>query len=191
MGFPLGGTPKKPPKARNAPGCVHLTGVTLPLSAGAAVVLSRRRRSALPPAFFGSYKQACADADDLLFRAGDTGGVDEACRESRVGKLLPNALYVHNTALTSLDPLLRVYEGCGRAFLGEIDGANVIKLHRFSGKVSYLAYPGFDSVPHPELERSYKLSMRTLDVECYDYSKSENPPILHRKETFLETNHPL
>ncbi|MCA9564769.1 MAG: DNA phosphorothioation-associated putative methyltransferase, partial [Myxococcales bacterium] len=142
-------------------------------------------------AFFGSYKKACSDADDLLFRAGDADAIDQACRESKVGKLLPNALYIHQSALTALDPLLRVFEGCGRAFLGEVDGANVIKLHRFSGKVSYLVYPDFETDPHPVLHRSFKLSLRTLDVDCYDYSQSENPPILHRKETFLEPTHPL
>ena len=55
--------------------------------------------------------------DDRLFQAGDAEAVDDACRHSAVGKLLPNALYVHRGALESLDPLLRVYEGCARAYL--------------------------------------------------------------------------
>src|SRR5262249_19123923 len=85
---------------------------------------------------------------------GDAAAVDDAGRRSPVGKLLPNALYVHRTALEALDPLLRVYEGCARAYLGEIDGANLLKLHRQSGKVSYLVYPDFDGDPHPALARS-------------------------------------
>jgi hypothetical protein len=28
-------------------------------------------------------------------------------------------------------------------------------------------------------------------LECYDYADSANPPILHRKETFLHPTHPL
>jgi hypothetical protein len=36
-----------------------------------------------------------------------------------------------------------------------------------------------------------KLSLRTRELECLDYSKSVNPPILHRKETFLDPTHPL
>lgn len=142
-------------------------------------------------AFFGSYKKACAEADELLFRAGDADAIDQACRQSTVGKLLPNALYVHHSALSSLDPLLRVYEACGRAFIGEVDGANIVKLHRFSGKISYLVYPEFETNPHPALLRSIKLSLRAQSVDGYDYSQSENPPILHRKETFLEPLHPL
>ncbi len=142
-------------------------------------------------AFFGSYANACRLADDLLFRAGSAEAVDEACRRSAVGKLLPTALYVHRTALEALDPLLRVYEGCARAYLGDLDGANLIKLHRQSSKVSYLSYPDFETDPHPALLRSVKLSLRTREIDCFDYTASTNPPILHRKETFLASDHPL
>ncbi len=142
-------------------------------------------------AFFGSYAQACRSADALLFQAGDAEAVDEACRRSTVGKLLPNALYVHRSALDALEPLLRVYEGCARTYLGEIDGANLIKLHRQSGKVSYLVYPEFETDPHPALRRSVKLSLRTREIDCLDYATSPNPPVLHRKETFLSPGHPL
>ncbi len=142
-------------------------------------------------AFFGSYKNGCRLADKLLFRAGDSAAVDGACQRSRVGKLLPEAIYIHTSALNSLDPLLRVYEGCARAYLGEVEGANIIKIHRHSGKISYLAYSGFESDPHPALLRSVKLSLRTRELECLDYSKSANPPILHRKEVFLDPSHPL
>jgi DNA phosphorothioation-associated putative methyltransferase len=142
-------------------------------------------------AFFGSYTNACRLADEILFKAGDADAVDEACRRSAVGKLLPNALYVHRTALDSLDPLLRVYEGCARTYLGEIEAANLIKLHRQSGKVSYLVYPDFEADPHPALLRSVKLSLRTREIECLEYGGSPNPPILHRKESFLTSDHPL
>ena len=137
--------------------------------------------------FFGSYSKACSMADLLLFRAGDTEAIDDACKESKIGKLLPNALYVHRDALMSLEPQLRIYEGCARNYIGEIEDANIIKIHRHSGKVSYLCYPDFDKDPHPTLKRSFKVNMRNLDINCYDYSGSANPPILHRKETFLES----
>ena len=95
---------------------------------------------------------------------------------STIGKLLPNALYLHRDALDSLDPLLRVYEGCARAYLGEVEGANLIKLHRHSGKVSYLVYPDFETDPHPALLRSIKLSLRTRELDCFDYATSTDPP---------------
>jgi DNA phosphorothioation-associated putative methyltransferase len=158
----------------------------------------RPRQSALPlellreiKAFFGTYKQARERADELLFRAGDAGAVHEACTKSALGKLLPNALYVHRSALDDLVPLLRVYVGCARAYLGDIDEANIIKLHRFSGKVSYLAYPDFETDPHPALATCVKLNMRSRQIDFYDYRQSANPPVLHRKETFLPPDHPL
>ncbi len=137
------------------------------------------------------FTKACRQGDNLLFRSGNVEAVDEACKRATVGKLLPNALYVHRDALDSLEPLLRVYEGCARAYLGEVEGANLIKLHRHSGKVSYLVYPDFATNPHPALLRSIKLSLRTRELDCFDYSRSTNPPILHRKETFLPPCHAL
>ena len=59
------------------------------------------------------------------------------------------------------------------------------------GKVSYLVYPDFETNPHPALLRSIKLSLRTRELDCYDYATSTNPPILHRKETVLPPGHEL
>jgi DNA phosphorothioation-associated putative methyltransferase len=142
-------------------------------------------------AFFGTYTKACRQADDLLFSAGDPEAIDEACQRSPVGKLLPDDLYVHRSALELLEPVLRVYEGCGRAYLGEIEGTNIIKIHRRTGKLSYLVYPDFETDPHPALLRSWRLSLRTRQLDCHDFSQRENPPILHRKESFLGGDHPL
>jgi DNA phosphorothioation-associated putative methyltransferase len=140
-------------------------------------------------AFFGTYTKACAEADELLFKAGDANAIDEACRQSMVGKLLPDDLYVHCSAVETLPPLLRIYEGCGRAYLGEVEGGNIVKIHRRTGKISYLVYTDFGTDPHPALLRCVKLSLRTRQLECYEYGESANPPILHRKETFLHPDH--
>jgi DNA phosphorothioation-associated putative methyltransferase len=141
--------------------------------------------------FFGTYAKACAEADELLFKAGEAAAIDEACKRSTVGKLLPDDLYIHRGALGSLEPLLRIYEGCGRAYLGEVEGANIIKIHRRTGKLSYLVYPDFETDPHPALLRCVKLNLRTRQIECYDYGQSVNPPVLHRKESFLLQDDPL
>ncbi len=142
-------------------------------------------------AFFGTYTKACRQADELLFQAGDPAAIDEACGRSTLGKLLPDDLYIHITARQALEPILRVYEGCGRAYLGEVEGANIIKFHRRSGKLSYLIYPDFETDPHPALLRGVRLALRNRELHCYDYALSANPPILHRKESFLQSDHPL
>ena len=136
------------------------------------------------------FKEHNCDLASTSQAAGDRDAIDEACRRSPLGKLLPNALYIHRSALEELEPLLRVYEGCGQAYLGEIEEANLIKLHRLSGKISYVAYPDFETDPHPVLSTCVKLNMRSRQIDFYDYRTSENPPVLHRKETFLASTHP-
>ena len=69
--------------------------------------------------------------------------MDRACREATVGKLLPDALYVHHTAVEHLPPILRVYEGCGRQLAEAVDGLTLVKLFRRRARVSYLAYEDF------------------------------------------------
>jgi DNA phosphorothioation-associated putative methyltransferase len=61
------------------------------------------------------FLRACRLADELLFRAGDPTAIDEACKRSPIGKLLPDDLYIHRSAPDHLEPILRIYEGCGRA----------------------------------------------------------------------------
>ena len=108
-----------------------------------------------------------------------------------MGRLVDNGLLIHRSALDELEPLLRIYEGCARSWIGDIEGANIIKLHRYSGKVTYLVCPEFEKAPHPVLLRRVKLSMRARDLYCVDYSQSDDPPLLHRKDEYLPTDHPL
>ena len=134
--------------------------------------------------FFGTYAKACGLADELLFQAGNPDLVDAACKRSAIGKLLPDSLYVHRESLDHLEPLLRVYEGCAVRDLGEIEEANVIKLHRMSGKLSYLSYPDFESDPHPALVRSVKLCMRTRQLDCQGFGQGGNPPCSTARKLF-------
>ena len=57
--------------------------------------------------------------------------------------------------------------------------------------VSYLSYPKFDTDPHPALYGSLVIDLKSFDVKYYDYSDSENPPILHRKEEFVPNDYPF
>lgn len=140
--------------------------------------------------FFGAYKRACAEADELLFSLGRPGVFDAACRQSSIGKLTPSALYFHESALPTLSPVLRLYEGCARSFWGRIAGANVIKLHLGEPRVSYLSYPEFDRDPHPALVSALSIHLQTFRVRTRDYRSSPNRPILHRKELFVADDYP-
>ena len=141
-------------------------------------------------AFFGSYKTGSAEADALLFSAGDQDAVDRACRDAEVGKLLPTALYVHHTAIDQLSPVLRVYEGCARQLTGAVEGLTLVKLFRRRARVSYLTYEDFDRVAHPALQSSVVADLRHLDIHHRDYTRTANPPVLHRKELFVSADYP-
>lgn len=141
-------------------------------------------------ALFGSYSAACNRADQLLHSVADQSAVNAACGQSKVGKLTPEALYFHQSASQQLSPLLRVYEGCARVLIGSVAESNIIKLSRTGPKVSYLSYPTFDRDPHPALATSLRADLRRLDVKHIDFRESMNPPILHRKETFVADDYP-
>ena len=141
-------------------------------------------------AFFGTYKAARADADRLLFSAGDHAAINRACGDAPVGKILPDALYIHHTALPHLPPLLRVYEGCGRQLAGTVKDLTLVKLSRRKPQVSYLLYPGFDRVGHPALTEAFVADLSRLNLYHRDYRRSANPPILHRKELLVAGDYP-
>jgi DNA phosphorothioation-associated putative methyltransferase len=141
-------------------------------------------------AFFGDFEDACDVADKKLFSLGQPGVVKAACEKSKIGKLTRSALYVHVCALQELDPLLRIYEGCATRFIGSVDGATLIKFHLDEPRISYLFYPEFDEDPHPALSASINIDLKTLSVTQYNYANRANPPVLHRKETFVAANYP-
>lgn len=141
-------------------------------------------------AFFGAYSRACESADELLFSAGKTEAISAACAAAPCGKLTPEALYVHTSGIGHLPPLLRVYEGCARNYVGVVEGANLVKLHRLKPKVSYLSYPEFDSDPHPALAGALVVPLNSFDVKYWNYLDAANPPILHRKEEFVPGGYP-
>jgi DNA phosphorothioation-associated putative methyltransferase len=136
-------------------------------------------------AFYGHYTKACEDADELLYGVGDQDFINEACIRSEIGKMTRTALYVHIDALDQLSAPLRVYEGCARGYLGQVEGANLIKIYRMKPKISYLSYPDFETNPHPDLSFSLSVDLQNFEIKTRSYENSQNPPILHRKETFV------
>jgi len=114
----------------------------------------------------------------------------QRCQTSAIGKCLPNAFYIHHSALPFLDVSLRRQERSVRTLLkGELP-FTLIKFHFDQPKISYLYYPDFDQEPHPLLRTSTVVDWQTGTVETRDYSDAPNPPLLHRKETFLSPGYP-
>lgn len=140
--------------------------------------------------FFGTYNKACSAADDMLYKTADLNIIREASKSLTFGKVTHDAVYIHASEIDKLPLILRLYEGCARSYIGAVEQANIIKLNILKPKISYLIYPQFDKDPHPALLGSMVISLSELDVKFYDYSNSNNPPILHRKEMFVPPEYP-
>jgi DNA phosphorothioation-associated putative methyltransferase len=76
-----------------------------------------------------------------------------------------------------------------RQIVGEVD-YDLIKISLDGKKLSFLRYPDFEENPHPELAYSVRVFLPTASYSIKNFTGSENPPILHRKETFVDPFHP-
>jgi DNA phosphorothioation-associated putative methyltransferase len=141
-------------------------------------------------ALCSSYTQASEAAEDMLFSLRDYNIITQCCAESLIGSQRYNGFYIHVSSLSSLHPLLRLYEGCASRAIGRLDEATLIKFHTDRPKISYLFYPDFDINPHPVLHTSMQINLGNLRVSYQDYDTSDNPPILHRKETIVTPEYP-
>lgn len=107
------------------------------------------------------------------------------------GKKLPGALYIARpTDWSTLSPELAAT--IERAMIAAKPDPewNLLKLHTDQVAISFLTYPDFDADPHPALAEAVKINMNSGTISKTDYRKRANPPILHRKETFLPANDP-
>lgn len=138
-------------------------------------------------AFFGNYSRALEKGLELLYAAGDTGEIELACEELKVGWQDEQALYVHRSLLNGLPPVLRAYVGCATTLFGDVAQADVIKLHKASGKVTFLVYDDFEGKALPELRQRIKVNLRTRWVQVFDHSAEGQ--ILYFKERFLAPSH--
>jgi len=107
------------------------------------------------------------------------------------GKRLPAALYIIRPADWSVIPpeLAAIIERAGKAARPGHEW-NLLKLHTDQAAITFLSYPRFDEDPHPALAAATKINLNTGSVVRADYSTRANPPILHRKETFLPKGDP-
>jgi DNA phosphorothioation-associated putative methyltransferase len=136
-----------------------------------------------------SYKTSIQAGTDFLFELGKPGAIQQQCKQSLVGKKLPDSLYVHHTAEGQLSPLLRLMILAARQIVGDLE-YDLIKIALDGKKLSFLRYPDFEDSPHPELAYSVRVFLPTASYGIKNFSDSDNPPILHRKETFVDAFHP-
>ncbi|MEL6384839.1 MAG: DNA phosphorothioation-associated putative methyltransferase, partial [Cyanobacteria bacterium J06626_18] len=114
----------------------------------------------------------------------------QLCEQSTIGKRLPEALYVHVSALHELYPTLQTLEQQARSVTSQVAQATLVKFSLTRPQISYLFYPDFDTDAHPALQSSIQINLATLKAGSRDYSTTDNPPVLHRKETFVTRDYP-
>ncbi len=117
------------------------------------------------------------------------GQICNIARQSFVGKNLPNNLYVHISALICMDKILQKYEQEARRIIDNINDFTLVKFNLEEAKISYLYYPDFDNNPHPTLNKSIVVNIVDKTSKIISYKNSNNPPILHRKETFVNVDY--
>jgi hypothetical protein len=63
-----------------------------------------------------------------------------------------------------------------------------VKIHKASGKVTFLVYDDFEGKPLPELQHRIKVNLKTRWVQAFDHRGSGQ--LLYFKERFLAPDHP-
>lgn len=160
-------------------------------------VFNRRRRYRELPVelqrdikdFFGAYKTAAEAGKALLFSLGEPATIWRACQqaaEQRLGHLYAeHSLQLHTSLIERLPAPLRVYIGCAEQLYGDIDAADLVKIHIHSGKLTLLYVDDFHGKPLPAVTERVKVKMRQLDVDFFDYSGDEQPPLLYLKSRYM------
>jgi hypothetical protein len=72
-----------------------------------------------------------------------------------------------------------------RQVVAEVD-YSIAQISLDGRKVSFLNYKNFDKDAHAELLQSIRVHLPSASYAIRDYSSSDNPPILHRKEAFVD-----
>jgi DNA phosphorothioation-associated putative methyltransferase len=167
------------------------------LSVYLALNLFERRKSFghLPEAtrrdikvIWGNYATAQTEAQRLLFSVGKVDVVHAACREAAAAGLGfldgEHNLQVHASLHPALPAPLRVYLGCASRLYGEVDSADIVKVHIQSGKLSLMTFDDFESKALPRLVERVKIDMRKQDIAFFEYG-SERPQNLYMKSRFM------
>lgn len=110
----------------------------------------------------------------------------ELVAQIKVGKQLPDAVYLHRDAFNALpNVLIQFIPAVAKAVSLEDDNWNLVKLFKKEFRLSLLHYPDFYTDSYPALKQSLNVDLSKLSHKIMSYEGSDNPPILHRKETMI------
>ncbi|MEZ9533923.1 DNA phosphorothioation-associated putative methyltransferase [Vibrio lentus] len=116
----------------------------------------------------------------------DVNQFSKLVAEVNIGKQLPNAIYLHKDAFSALpNALIQFIRAVAKAVNLDEEDWNLVKLFKKEFRLSLLHYPNFYTDSYPALEQSLNVDLSKLIHKITGYRESENPPILHRKETMV------
>lgn len=107
----------------------------------------------------------------------------------KIGKQLPEAIYLHKDAFSALPiALTKFIPAVAKALNLPDEQWNLVKLFKREFRLSLLHYPAFYNDAYPALKQSLNVDLAKLTHKLTCYCDSDNPPILHRKETMVLPN---
>jgi DNA phosphorothioation-associated putative methyltransferase len=161
----------------------------------------RTRYSQLPPelqrdikVFFGNATSVFEAGRTLLFSVASPEVIGDTCGQAVAAGLgylnEGHSLQLHTSNINKLPPALRCYVGCGAKLYGDVDTADLIKIHIRSGKLTLLFYDDFDSSPMPRLRERIKINMRSQRIDFFEHATDREQQLLYLKSRYITTQHP-
>ncbi len=163
-----------------------------------ALNLFERRKSffSLSPAtqtdireHWGSYAAATEEARSVLFGVANVSLIKSACEEAasqELGLYLPGESLTLDTRLANeLPAVLRVYIGCAGKLYGEVESADLVKIHVGTGKLSVMSYDDYEGREIPDLIERVKIDLRKQHVSYYQYGDLHAPQPLYFKSRYM------
>lgn len=140
--------------------------------------------------FFGSYSDALEISKELLYSVGNSETILQACEYSagdlKIGYLDGNHnLQLHVSLIQHLPAVLRIYIGCATQLFGDVEEADLIKIHIQSSKISLMRYDDFDSKPIPELKQRIKIKLKEQQIDIFEYGETYESQPLYLKSRYL------
>ena len=161
----------------------------------------RKRYRELPPelrrdvrTFFGSYANAEMAARKLLFSLGDTTVLQAAAakaHEEGIGYFDgTRSIQLDTRLLDRLPTELRAYVGCAEQLYGDIEEADLVKIHIASRKITLLKYQYYDTSPLPLLRERVKIDLGRQEIFFFDHYKREPRWLLYMKSWYMDESLP-
>ncbi len=116
----------------------------------------------------------------------DAAQFNQLIKLVKIGKLVGNARYLHVSAFYEIPIELKDFIILiANTLKIQSSDWNIIKLNTQQFRISYLNYPQFYEYSYPALYNSITVDLEKKTQKSANYTKTENAPILHRKELFI------